>query len=65
MRFIPGVGEALQSAEAAGEHVTGLPVDAHWNGKGHAIAARIIDRWLRQERLPENVAMNQVNPVRR
>lgn len=46
---IPGVGEAIEAAQAAGERVTGLPVDAHWNGNGHGIAARVIGDWLRLE----------------
>lgn len=46
--YIPGVGEAVAAAEAAGERVTGLPVDAHWNGRGHDIAAGVIGTWLRQ-----------------
>jgi hypothetical protein len=49
--FIPGVGEAVEAAEAAGQRVTGAPVDSHWNGRGHAIAAAVIDDWLRREGL--------------
>ncbi len=50
--FIPGVGEAVDAAAAAGEIVTGLPVDAHWNGRGHAIAAQVIGDWLQRQGLP-------------
>ena len=49
IRFIPGVGEAVDAATAAGEKVTGLPVDAHWNGAGHAIAARVLEEWIARE----------------
>ena len=52
VRFIPGVGEAVDAAAAAGEPVTGAPVDGHWNGRGHALAARLIDEWLKREGLP-------------
>ncbi len=48
VEFIPGIGEAVESAHAAGEKVSGLPVDAHWNRRGHEIAAGLIDAWLRQ-----------------
>jgi hypothetical protein len=50
VEFIPGVGEAVEAAQAAGERVSGLPVDAHWNGRGHEIAAGVIAAWLRQTR---------------
>ncbi len=50
--FIPGVGEAVDAAAEAGERVTGLPVDSHWNGRGHAIAAEVIARWLAARGLP-------------
>jgi hypothetical protein len=46
IEFIPGVGEAVEAAHAAGERVSGLPVDAHWNGRGHEIGARVISAWL-------------------
>ncbi|MEO6222699.1 MAG: SGNH/GDSL hydrolase family protein [Vicinamibacterales bacterium] len=52
VRFIPGVGEAVDAAADAGEPVTGAPLDAHWNGHGHEIAARLIDAWLKREGLP-------------
>ena len=52
VRFIPGVGEAVDAAAAAGEQVTGAPIDAHWNGRGHAMAARLIEEWLTREGLP-------------
>lgn len=52
VRFIPGVGEAVDAAAAAGQQVTGAPYDAHWNGRGHAMAAGLIDAWLKQEGLP-------------
>ena len=48
VEFIPGVGEAVEAAHAAGEHVSGLPVDAHWNRRGHEIAAGVINTWLEQ-----------------
>ena len=44
--FIPGVAEAVDAAAAAGERVSGHPIDAHWNGRGHEIAAGVIDAWL-------------------
>ena len=44
--FIPGVAEAVEAASAAGERVSGHPVDAHWNARGHEIAAGVIDAWL-------------------
>jgi hypothetical protein len=44
--YIPGVGEAVDAADEAGEAVTGKPVDGHWNGRGHEIAARVIAQWL-------------------
>jgi hypothetical protein len=44
--FLPGVGEAIERAQAAGEKPTGLPIDAHWNARGHEIAARVILDWL-------------------
>ena len=46
VEFIPGVGEAVEAAHAAGERVSGLPVDAHWNRRGHEIAAGVINAWL-------------------
>jgi hypothetical protein len=46
VRFIPGVGEAVDAADDRGESVTGKPYDAHWNAAGHAIAARVIAAWL-------------------
>jgi hypothetical protein len=46
VEFIPGVGEAVEAAQAAGERVSGLPVDAHWNRRGHEIAAGVINSWL-------------------
>lgn len=52
LRFIPGVGEAVEAAGAAGEHVTGQPVDSHWNGRGHEIAARVIIDWFARSGLP-------------
>jgi hypothetical protein len=52
VRFIPGVGEAVEAAGAAGERVTGAPVDSHWNARGHAIAAQGIIEWLHREGLP-------------
>ncbi len=52
VRFIPGVGEAVDAAAEAGEHVTGAPVDGHWNGRGHEMAARLIEAWLKREGLP-------------
>jgi hypothetical protein len=48
VRYIPGVGEAVETAGAEGERVTGQPVDAHWNGRGHEIAAGVIARWLQE-----------------
>lgn len=50
VQFIPGVGEAVGAAHAAGERVNGLPVDAHWNGRGHEIAAGVIAAWLEKQR---------------
>ncbi len=50
--FIPGVGEAVDAAAEAGEKVTGAPVDGHWNGRGHQMAAGIIAAWLSREGLP-------------
>lgn len=44
--FIPGVGEAVEAAAAAGVRVTGQPVDSHWNGRGHEIAAAVLLQWL-------------------
>jgi hypothetical protein len=46
--FIAGVGEAVDAAGAAGERVNGLPKDAHWNGRGHEIAAGVIATWFTQ-----------------
>jgi len=51
--FISGVGEAVAAAAAAGEKVDFLPVDSHWNARGHAIAADVIGAWLERERLPK------------
>ena len=48
VEFIPGVGEAVEAAQAAGERVSGQPVDAHWNRRGHEIAAGVINAWLQQ-----------------
>jgi hypothetical protein len=48
VEFIPGVGEAVEAAQAAGERVSGLPVDAHWNRRGHEIAAGVLDAWFEQ-----------------
>ena len=48
VEFIPGVGEAVEAAQAAGERVSGLPVDSHWNRRGHEIAAGVINTWLEQ-----------------
>jgi len=48
VEFIPGVGETVEAAQAAGERVSGLPVDAHWNRRGHEIAADVINTWLQQ-----------------
>ena len=48
VEFIPGVGEAVEAAHAAGERVSGLPIDAHWNRRGHEIAAGVINTWLEQ-----------------
>ena len=45
---IAGVGEAVEAAAAAGERVNGLPTDAHWNGRGHEIAAGVIAKWFTQ-----------------
>lgn len=50
--FIPGVGEAVAAAAAAGEKVDFLPVDSHWNARGHAVAAGVIEAWLAREGLP-------------
>ena len=44
--FIPGVGEAVDDAGAKGERVNGLPADAHWNARGHEIAAGVIGAWI-------------------
>lgn len=52
VRYIPGVGEAVEAAGAAGEQVTGQRMDSHWNGRGHAIAARVIVDWLERAGLP-------------
>ena len=46
VQYVAGVGEAVEAAHAAGERVSGFPVDAHWNGRGHAIAADVIGKWL-------------------
>jgi hypothetical protein len=51
VQFIPGVGDAVEAADQAGERVTGAPIDSHWNGRGHAIAADVIGRWLEQHEL--------------
>lgn len=48
VEFIPGVGEAIEAAQAAGERVSGFPVDAHWNRRGHEIAEGVINSWLEQ-----------------
>ena len=50
--FIPGVGETVASAADRGETVDFRPVDSHWNARGHAIAAAVLDAWLRQAGLP-------------
>jgi hypothetical protein len=50
VEFIAGVGEAVAAAHDAGERVSGLPVDAHWNGRGHEIAAAVIRQWLEEYR---------------
>jgi hypothetical protein len=52
VRFIHGVGEAVEAAAARGERVTGAPVDSHWNARGHEIAARVIGDWLHRETMP-------------
>jgi hypothetical protein len=52
VQYIPGVAEAVDAAAEAGERVTGQPVDSHWNGRGHAIAAQVIIDWLAREGLP-------------
>ena len=52
VRFIPGIGEAVDAAVEAGEQMTGAPVDGHWNGRGHKMAAGIIAAWLSSEGLP-------------
>jgi len=46
--FIPGVGETVEQAGAAGERVSGLPRDAHWNARGHQIAAAVLEKWIQQ-----------------
>ena len=38
--------EAVEAAQTAGERVSGLPIDAHWNRRGHEIAAGVINAWL-------------------
>jgi hypothetical protein len=53
VRFIPGVGEAVEAAARAGEKVDFAPKDSHWNARGHAIAAGTIGAWLERERLPD------------
>lgn len=44
--FVEGIPEAIEEAKKAGVVVDGLPYDAHWNGRGHAIAGEIILRRL-------------------
>jgi hypothetical protein len=40
--YLPGVGEAVDDADQAGEAVTGRPFDSHWNSRGHELAARVL-----------------------
>lgn len=44
--YVPGVIDSIASAKAAGATVDGLPRDGHWNAAGHAIAGRVIGRFL-------------------
>lgn len=52
VEFIGGVGEAVDAAQASGQPVTGLPYDAHWTARGHAIAAQVILEWMKTRGLP-------------
>lgn len=49
VEFIPGVGEAVEAAQAAGEKVSGLPTDAHWTRRGNEIAATVIRDWMQNK----------------
>lgn len=40
--FVEGVSEAIIEAQRRGERINGIPFDAHWNGRGHAIAGEVI-----------------------
>jgi|GEM_PF-855094 len=44
--FIEGIPKAIAEAKKSGVVVDGSPYDAHWNGRGHAIAGEMILRRL-------------------
>ncbi len=46
IQFIPGVGETVEAARAAGTIVDGSPHDLHWNYTGHALAGKVILDYL-------------------
>ena len=44
--YIEGVADSIAAASARGMVVDGLPRDGHWNRNGHAVAGRVIERYL-------------------
>ncbi len=44
--YLPGIPDSIEHARKAGAIVDGLPRDGHWNSTGHAIAGRVIARYL-------------------
>ena len=48
--YIPGVAAAVEREKARGVAVDAMPIDSHWNARGHAIAGRLIlDHLLARE----------------
>lgn len=46
--YLPGVAAAVEAEKKKGVVVDGMPVDAHWNANGHAIAGKMLLEHLRK-----------------